>query len=64
MRALGACFAEVIGVQLNLPTWGAGFTRRTPGAIIFLAPRACDKGHARTPIATLSRRLVALASKG
>jgi hypothetical protein len=56
MRALGACIAKLIDVQLNLPTAGAGFRRRTPGALIVLALRVCDKGHARTPIAALSRR--------
>jgi hypothetical protein len=45
MRALGACFAEAIGVQLNLPTEGVGLTRRKPGALIVLALRACDGVH-------------------
>jgi hypothetical protein len=47
MRALGACFAEAIGVQLNLPTEGrrVHFLRGTPGALIVLALRACDGVH-------------------
>jgi hypothetical protein len=52
----GAYFAEAIGVQLNLPTEGAGFKIETPSALIFLALRACNKGPARTPIAALSSR--------
>jgi hypothetical protein len=32
MQAPGAHFAEMIGVQLNLPTGGAGLKSRTPGA--------------------------------
>jgi hypothetical protein len=39
--ALGACFAEAIGVRLNLPSEGAR-TKSIPGALVFLAPEECN----------------------
>jgi len=55
-RTLGAYVAGTIGELPNLPTEGAGFKRRTPGALIVLALVRAAIEHAQTQIAARKRR--------